>query len=122
MTLYSEYSGALLDSAQHVADPMQLQMRPDTPELDDATSIEEMNDAISVEEMNGHLFETARQESIRSRMEQIVDEELANPMDIDDVHNSRASTPVSRPVSLIRAEYNEYGVLTARSKGKGREN
>ncbi|CAE7174718.1 unnamed protein product [Rhizoctonia solani] len=107
-----DYSGALLDPAEQstvdLAGP--LQMRPDTPEQDDVMSVEELND---------RLFETARQASIQDRMAEIAAEELAAPMDVED-SGSRDSTPHSRPSTPVPVEQNEYGVLTARSKGKNR--
>ncbi|KDN44356.1 hypothetical protein RSAG8_05620, partial [Rhizoctonia solani AG-8 WAC10335] len=108
-----DYSGALLGSAdQHTTDFVgPPQMRPDTPEPDNA---------ISVEELNSTLFETARQESIRDCLAQIAAQELAAPMDVDE--DLGTSAPPSRAPSPALVEYNEHGVLTAQSKGKGRAN
>ncbi|EUC56335.1 hypothetical protein RSOL_172160, partial [Rhizoctonia solani AG-3 Rhs1AP] len=110
-----EYSGALLGPTNEGnADPTHLsQMRPDTPEL---------GEAISVEEMDERLLETARQESIRERMAQLAGEDLANSMDVDEDLRSGTSAPPSRAQTPPTPEYNDYGVLTARSKGKGRGN
>ncbi|CUA77723.1 hypothetical protein RSOLAG22IIIB_12798 [Rhizoctonia solani] len=86
----------------------------------------ESDNAISVEEMNDLLFETARQESIRDHLEQIAAQELAATMNVDEDLSIRSSAPPSRTdaspsrsPSPTPAEYNEHGVLTARSKGKG---
>ncbi|KDN39108.1 hypothetical protein RSAG8_09015, partial [Rhizoctonia solani AG-8 WAC10335] len=108
----AEYSGAVFVPEGVSTEPApQPEMRPDTPEPD----------AISVEEMEARLLENARQESIRERMAQIAAQDLADTMYTDEPNESRASTPHS-PSPSLPIEYNEHGMLTARSKGKGRAN
>jgi hypothetical protein len=92
-------------------------MRPDTPKPD----------TISVEEMEERLVETARQASIRERLEQITARELETTMDLDvgnedeeELRTSALPSP-SRSPSPLSVEYNEYGIVTACSKGKGRK-
>ncbi|CAE6521535.1 unnamed protein product [Rhizoctonia solani] len=87
-------------------------MRPDTPELDEA---------ISVEEMNERLLETARQASIRERMAQLAANDLANPTNFDEDLGSHTSAPPSRAQTPPTPEYNSHGVITARSKGRKSE-
>ncbi|KAG8698707.1 hypothetical protein FRC11_014204, partial [Ceratobasidium sp. 423] len=72
--LAKEYSGASFELENGAPLAHRSQMRPDTPEPD----------AISVEEMDSRLLETARQNSIRSRMEELVAEELAQLMNTDE--------------------------------------
>ncbi|KAG8719935.1 hypothetical protein FRC08_001596 [Ceratobasidium sp. 394] len=95
------------------------EMRPDTPEPD--------VDAMSVEELDEQLFETARQESLRDRMREIIareeEEALGGAPTCDDDDEPRAETPHpvhSRSPSPAAVEFNEHGRLTARAKGKGR--
>ncbi|CAE6444521.1 unnamed protein product [Rhizoctonia solani] len=114
-----DFAGALLGPIDNhtndfVGSP---QVRPDTPEPDNAISVAEMNDL---------LFETARQESIRDRLAQIAAQELTAPIDLDEDLGTRTSSPTPwtdsspfRTASPVPSQYNEHGVLTARSKGKG---
>ncbi|CAE6403487.1 unnamed protein product [Rhizoctonia solani] len=109
----AEYSGAVLVPEGTDSEPARTsRMRPDTPEPDNA---------ISVEEMEARLLEHARQESIRENLGRMAAQELAEGMGIDEDEDSHASAPPSRSPSPP-VEFNEYGVLTARSKGKRRDN
>ena len=110
LIVYSEYSGAAFEPEEDAAPMRKSQMRPDTPEPD----------AISVEEMEIRLLETTRQNSLRLHMEELAAQELAQPMDIDDNESEGSQAEISQPPSPLPTEYNEHGVLTARSKGKGR--
>ncbi|CAE7088915.1 unnamed protein product [Rhizoctonia solani] len=115
----AQYSGAVFDPEPENGEPElqgQSRIRPDTPDMDDA---------ISVEEMEARLAETARQESIQGYLRELAARELENDMEIDENEDeneegSRSSTPCPRPPSSPPVEFNEYGVQTARSKGKGR--
>ncbi|KAG8753674.1 hypothetical protein FRC11_007208, partial [Ceratobasidium sp. 423] len=80
---------------------------PDTPEPEDA---------ISVEEMDAQLLETARQESLREQMEALAAREF-EVVYVDEDEEPRAPTPHPRSPSPLPVEQNEYGVATARSKG-----
>ncbi|CAE7186747.1 unnamed protein product, partial [Rhizoctonia solani] len=107
------YSGAVFVSNDNdTANVRQSQMRPDTPELDDA---------ISVEEMDARLLQTACEESLREHIVAMTARELEEPTYVEsDDEGAGAPSPRSRASSLPPVEYNEYGVLTAASKGKGR--
>ncbi|KAB5588225.1 Formin-like protein 20 [Ceratobasidium theobromae] len=114
----AEYSGAVfIPECENVEPLRRSQMRPDTPEPN--------VDAITVEEMNRNLLETARQASLRDQMEFIAAQELAMDMGAaDDVEMGEpeelhAPTRCSRSPSPLPAEYNEHGIQTASSKGKG---
>ncbi|KAG8690901.1 hypothetical protein FRC11_008261 [Ceratobasidium sp. 423] len=104
------YSGAVFvpDEADDVPVHQPL-MRPDTPELDDA---------ISVEEMEARLLETARQESLREQTQALAARELEEVVCVDEDEESRAATPRSHSPSPLPVEHNEHGVVTARSKGQ----
>ncbi|CAE6370490.1 unnamed protein product [Rhizoctonia solani] len=107
------YSGAVFVSDD--ADTMSVrksQMRPDTPEPEDT---------ISIEEMEAQLLETARLESLRERELALAAQELEE-MPVDEDNGSDSPTPRTRSPSPLPIERNEYGVVTARSKGKRRAN
>jgi hypothetical protein len=70
--------------------------------------------------MEARLLETARQNSIRSHIEEIAAQELEQPLDVDPADFEGSQPPISRCSSLDPTELNEHGVLTARAKGKGR--
>ncbi|KDN46239.1 hypothetical protein RSAG8_04466, partial [Rhizoctonia solani AG-8 WAC10335] len=107
------YSGAVFISDDaDTASVRKSQMRPDTPEPEDA---------ISIEEMEAQLFETARQESLRERERALAAHELEE-MPVDEDDGSNAPTSHTRSPSPLPIERNEYGVVTARSKGKRRGN
>lgn len=117
------------------------EMRPDTPEpegAEDQTWAKEPHapapaqatDSMSVDELNAQMLETARQASLRERLQAIIDREEREgledyadaPIDVD-----RADTPVdvdaeSRAPTPPPVEFDSQGRLTARSKGKGRAN
>ncbi|EUC57341.1 hypothetical protein RSOL_219290, partial [Rhizoctonia solani AG-3 Rhs1AP] len=109
----AQYSGAVFDPEEvtDVEPTRRFVMRPDTPEPDSA---------ISVEEMEARLLETARQNSLRSRMEEMAAQELEQPLNADTDEWEGSQAPTSRSSSPDPTEVNEYGVLTARAKGKGR--
>ncbi|KAJ1299319.1 hypothetical protein OPQ81_000002 [Rhizoctonia solani] len=102
-----EYSGAaFVPDDEPTPSARNSQIWPDTPEPS----------PISVEEMDACLLETAHQESIRLSMVELAVEELAEPIEEDE---SDVEAPISRSPSPLPVEYNEDGVVTARSKGKG---
>ncbi|KAG8681444.1 hypothetical protein FRC08_015635 [Ceratobasidium sp. 394] len=78
---------------------------------------------MTVDELDEQLFETARQESMRDRMREIIAREEREALagaptyDDDDADELRAQTPHSahsRSPSPTAIEYNEHGRLTAR--------
>ncbi|CUA73360.1 hypothetical protein RSOLAG22IIIB_10747 [Rhizoctonia solani] len=72
----AEYSGAVLVLKGTDPEPAHTsRMRPDTPEPDNA---------ISVEEMEARLLEHAHQESLRESLGRMAAQELAEGMDIDE--------------------------------------
>ncbi|KAG9123400.1 hypothetical protein FRC07_014988 [Ceratobasidium sp. 392] len=77
----------------------------------------QMGDRMSVEELNAQLFETARQESIRKRMREIT---ACEQLDLEDGELGDDDEPRSPP--LVPNKFNEYGYVTAHSKGKGQAN
>ncbi|KAG8732417.1 hypothetical protein FRC11_013817 [Ceratobasidium sp. 423] len=111
----AQYSGAVFDPEEvnDVEPTRQYSMRPDTPEPDNA---------ISVEEMDTCLLETTCQNSLRSHMEEIAAQELAQPTDINEGDLEGSQAPTSHSPSPPLDERNEHGVLTAYAKGKGRAN
>lgn len=100
------------------------EMRPDTPEPE-----QEVN-ATSVEEMNETLFETARQESLRERMRELLgrhgvraDDAANADAEMDDQPGDQPDGPVlPRSPAPEPDELDENGRLTAQAKGKGRAN
>ncbi|KAG9087126.1 hypothetical protein FS749_003142 [Ceratobasidium sp. UAMH 11750] len=125
-----QYSGVSFEDPEknEVGGSRPSEMRPDTPDPEEMDMME-TQDRMSVEELNNQLFETARQESLRERMREIVDREeqafgAGAPMfEDEDEDGPRAPTPHSvhsRSPSPALVEFNEHGQLTARSKGKGR--
>jgi hypothetical protein len=109
LIIYSEYLGAAFEPEADATPRCKSQMRPDTPKPD----------TISVEEMETQLLETACQNSLCSHMEELAAQELAQSMDIDKNQSEGSQIMISRSPSPLLAEYNEHGVLTTRSKGKG---
>ncbi|KAG8686841.1 hypothetical protein FRC11_008254 [Ceratobasidium sp. 423] len=96
-----KYSGTTFEPENDTPQAHNPRMRPDTPKPN----------AISVEEMDARLLETAHQNSLCSRMEELAAEEMAQLMNTDESNSEGPQAP---------AEYNQHGVLTARAKGKGR--
>ncbi|KAG9084738.1 hypothetical protein FRC07_013565, partial [Ceratobasidium sp. 392] len=67
----AEYSGMALNRSEDNANDVTycLEFHPDTPEPD---VVMEDPDAMSVEELDAQLLKTARQESLRKRMREII--------------------------------------------------
>ncbi|CAE6452341.1 unnamed protein product [Rhizoctonia solani] len=106
----AQYSGALfVPERDSNAGSRSTSIRPDTPEP-------EADDSISLDEMNSCLLEAARQNSIQDQVDQLAAEEMLN--DETDGYANAETYPSRSPTP----EYNEHGLLTARSKGKNRTN
>ncbi|KAB5588160.1 hypothetical protein CTheo_8399 [Ceratobasidium theobromae] len=110
----TEYSGAAFETSEEVIyNSLRSEMRPDTPEPGPSN-------AMDVDELEARLFETARQQSLREQMRDIIASEEADnevPMDEDGMdHEVEQNDGTSTP------EYNEQGIQTAQSKGKGHAN
>ncbi|KEP45196.1 hypothetical protein V565_304310, partial [Rhizoctonia solani 123E] len=95
----AQYSGAVFDPEEvtDVEPTRRFVMRPDTPEPDSA---------ISVEEMEARLLETARQNSLRSRMEEMAAQELEQPLNADTDEWEGSQAPTSRSSSPDPTEVN----------------
>ncbi|KAG9085386.1 hypothetical protein FS749_004458 [Ceratobasidium sp. UAMH 11750] len=126
-----QYSGVSFEDpeTQEVAGSRPSEMRPDTPDPnEEKMDVTETQGHMSVEELESQLFETARQESLRDRMRELIAREQesgagAVTFEDEDEDIPRAPTPHSvhsRSPSPAPVEFNAHGRLTARSKGKGR--